>query len=67
LGGPELREALRRELQHSTPEEDWDVMRACVYAHVTPSSKNARSVAVYATLCGCTWWKMRRMLKKDGL
>ena len=67
LGTPELREALRRELSFAAPEQSWEIMSACVNAHVTPSSKNARSVAVYAALCGCNWWEMRRRFKEKNL
>ena len=67
LGTPELREALCRELSFAAPEQSWDIMNACVHTHVTPSSKNARTVAVYAALCGCTWWEMRRRFKASNL
>lgn len=67
LGTPELREALRRELCYAASEQSWEIMNACVHTHVTPSSKNARTVAVYAALCGCTWWEMRRRFKERNL
>lgn len=67
MGFPELNEALSRELRFCAPEQSWEIMSACVNAHVPPSSKNARSVAVYATLCGCSRWVMRRRFRKQGL
>ena len=66
-GIPNLNEALRREMAYKAPEQTWETMWACVRTHVVPSSKSVRSVAVYATLCGCNWLEMRRRFKAQGL
>ena len=62
-----LKEYLEKNANFWAPEICWERLTESVHRFVAPTSKNPMSVAVYARLCGCSKWKMKRRFAAEGL
>ena len=62
-----LVDALNRSIGFWAPEIVWDKLSEYVNRYVTPSSKDATAVAVYARLCDCSEADMKARFEADNL
>ena len=63
----ELAEPLKKDIKFWAPEILWDNLSRYVNRYVIPSSKDSRSIAIYAELCDLSWEEMKLGFEKDGL
>ena len=61
----ELMTALE-DVHYWAPEACWTNLSLCVYKHITPSSKDAKAIAIYAILCNCTEAEMKARFEADN-
>jgi hypothetical protein len=62
----DLKEALSRSVGFWAPEIAWHKLTEYVNRYVTPSSKDATAIAVYARLCDCSEDEMKARFEADG-
>ena len=63
----ELVSALERNIGYWAPETVWYKLSEYVNRYVTPSSKDATAIAVYAKLCDCSEPEMKARFEADNL
>ena len=63
----DLKEALSQNVGFWVPEIMWHKLSQYVNKYVTPSSKDATAIAVYARLCDCSEDDMKARFEADGL
>jgi len=62
-----LVDALERNVGFWAPEVVWCKLSEYVNRYVEPSSKDAKSVSVYAKLCDCSEAEMKARFEADNL